>query len=302
MFAHEAGPVAARLERETPLRWQPIAYSDYHAQLPGGRPQGGRTLEPQPIDPDPRIARARAGRAERHRAGHLRRARDRRDRQGGACAAGRAGHAHARARAPRRARRGLPRRRRRLRDGHQGAGAPRGGRRRPHDRRLRAGPRARPRVPPRANAGAGRRADGARRRATARDGGGRGARPDERGVVVPCGDDSRGLDRRRADAPADPHRARAPGLDPRQRSRHPVRRRGAELQRPRSDPAELRADVLLVPERAGLARLRRSLPQVVPARPALASRPRPGLALARRDARASWPARSTSRGRRSRRR
>ena len=51
VFAREAGPTARRLERETPLRWQPIAYPDYHAQLPGGRPQGGRTLEPQPIDP-----------------------------------------------------------------------------------------------------------------------------------------------------------------------------------------------------------------------------------------------------------
>ena len=54
VFAREAGPTAARLERETPVRWQPIAYSDYHAQRPGGRPQGGRTLEPKPIDPDDR--------------------------------------------------------------------------------------------------------------------------------------------------------------------------------------------------------------------------------------------------------
>ena len=54
VFAREAGPTAARLERETPVRWQPIAYSDYHAHRPGGRPQGGRTLEPKPIDPDER--------------------------------------------------------------------------------------------------------------------------------------------------------------------------------------------------------------------------------------------------------
>jgi succinate dehydrogenase/fumarate reductase flavoprotein subunit len=54
VFAREAGPTAARLERETPVAWQPIAYPDYHAQLPGGRPQGGRTLEPKPIDPEPR--------------------------------------------------------------------------------------------------------------------------------------------------------------------------------------------------------------------------------------------------------
>jgi succinate dehydrogenase/fumarate reductase flavoprotein subunit len=56
VFAREAGPTARRLERETPVRWQPIAYPDYHAQLPGGRPQGGRTLEPQPIDPEPRAS------------------------------------------------------------------------------------------------------------------------------------------------------------------------------------------------------------------------------------------------------
>jgi 3-oxosteroid 1-dehydrogenase len=54
VFAREAGSVATRLERETPLTWQPIGYPDYHAQRPGGRPQGGRSLEPRPIDPEPR--------------------------------------------------------------------------------------------------------------------------------------------------------------------------------------------------------------------------------------------------------
>jgi succinate dehydrogenase/fumarate reductase flavoprotein subunit len=54
VFAHDAGPTAARLARETPVEWQPIAYADYHAEFEGGREQGGRTLEPQPLDPTPR--------------------------------------------------------------------------------------------------------------------------------------------------------------------------------------------------------------------------------------------------------
>ena len=56
VFAHEAGAVAERLERETPLRWQSIAYADYHAELEGGREQGGRSLEPFPLDPPASVA------------------------------------------------------------------------------------------------------------------------------------------------------------------------------------------------------------------------------------------------------
>ena len=56
VFAREAGPSVERIERETPVSWQSIPYCDYHAELEGGREQGGRTLEPKPIDPSPRIA------------------------------------------------------------------------------------------------------------------------------------------------------------------------------------------------------------------------------------------------------
>lgn len=55
VFAHQAGPTVARLQRDTPLRFQPIAYCDYHAEFTGGRPQGGRTMEPMPYDPSPEV-------------------------------------------------------------------------------------------------------------------------------------------------------------------------------------------------------------------------------------------------------
>ncbi len=55
VFTREAGPTAARLQRDTPLRLQPIPYCDYHAERAGGRPQGGRTLEPQPYDPSTQV-------------------------------------------------------------------------------------------------------------------------------------------------------------------------------------------------------------------------------------------------------
>ncbi len=48
VFVREAGPTAARIERETALRWQPLAYPDYHSEFDGGRASGGRTLEPKP--------------------------------------------------------------------------------------------------------------------------------------------------------------------------------------------------------------------------------------------------------------
>lgn len=56
VFVREAGPVAARLERETPVAWVSLPYADYHAEFDGGREQGGRSLEPLPIDPPARVA------------------------------------------------------------------------------------------------------------------------------------------------------------------------------------------------------------------------------------------------------
>src|SRR5829696_1267071 len=56
VFAESAGPTAARLQRDTKLRLQPIPYCDYHAEFDGGREHGGRTLEPQPYDPTPDAA------------------------------------------------------------------------------------------------------------------------------------------------------------------------------------------------------------------------------------------------------
>jgi 3-oxosteroid 1-dehydrogenase len=50
VFVRESGPTAARIERDTRIRLQPIPYCDYHAEYEGGREQGGRTLEPQPYD------------------------------------------------------------------------------------------------------------------------------------------------------------------------------------------------------------------------------------------------------------
>ncbi len=56
VFAREAGPTAARLQRDTKIQLQPIPYCDYHAEFEGGREQGGRTLEPQPYTPRPEVA------------------------------------------------------------------------------------------------------------------------------------------------------------------------------------------------------------------------------------------------------
>jgi succinate dehydrogenase/fumarate reductase flavoprotein subunit len=55
VFVREASGAVDWLEEHTPIEWQPIPYSDYHAHLEGGREQGGRTLEPQPILPTPRV-------------------------------------------------------------------------------------------------------------------------------------------------------------------------------------------------------------------------------------------------------
>jgi len=55
VFAREAGPTAARIQRTTPLALQAIPYCDYHAERKGGRPHGGRTLEPMPYDPSPEV-------------------------------------------------------------------------------------------------------------------------------------------------------------------------------------------------------------------------------------------------------
>jgi len=56
VFAREAGPTAARIQRDTAIRLQAIPYCDYHAEFEGGREQGGRTLEPQPYLPRPEVA------------------------------------------------------------------------------------------------------------------------------------------------------------------------------------------------------------------------------------------------------
>ncbi len=56
VFAREAGPTAARIQRDTAIQLQPIPYCDYHAEFEGGREQGGRTLEPQPYLPRPEVA------------------------------------------------------------------------------------------------------------------------------------------------------------------------------------------------------------------------------------------------------
>jgi 3-oxosteroid 1-dehydrogenase len=49
VFVNEAAPVARELEAGGELVWQPLAYPDYHAELPGGRAEGGRSLEPRPL-------------------------------------------------------------------------------------------------------------------------------------------------------------------------------------------------------------------------------------------------------------
>lgn len=55
VFVREARNAVGFLEANTPIRWQPIAYTDYHAHLEGGRVQGGRTLEPAPFVPSERV-------------------------------------------------------------------------------------------------------------------------------------------------------------------------------------------------------------------------------------------------------
>lgn len=55
-FVEEAPSTARRLEEGGPLRWQPIAYPDYHAGRPGSR-DGGRSMEVEPIDVDTELDR-----------------------------------------------------------------------------------------------------------------------------------------------------------------------------------------------------------------------------------------------------
>ena len=180
VFVREAARPPRWLERDTPLRWQPIPYSDYHAELEGGREQGGRTLEPQPIDPTPARSRDLIRDAPNvSGADHLRRAapaarstgRRSRARDG-------AGIVDARPRrcSPACSRRASTRASS-VRTGVRVRELPGGRRRRPRDRRLRARPGARAaflRGPLLAPVGApdrrGRRAadgDGRRRRARA---------------------------------------------------------------------------------------------------------------------------------------
>jgi 3-oxosteroid 1-dehydrogenase len=49
VFTRTAADVARSLEAAAELVWQPLSYPDYHAELPGGRRQGGRSLEPCPL-------------------------------------------------------------------------------------------------------------------------------------------------------------------------------------------------------------------------------------------------------------
>src|SRR5581483_11504404 len=55
VFVRESRETAARLERETPLRWEALPYPDYHSERPGGRPAGGRSLEPVAYDAPARV-------------------------------------------------------------------------------------------------------------------------------------------------------------------------------------------------------------------------------------------------------
>lgn len=55
VFVHEARRTVDRIQKDTMLRLQPVPYCDYHAEFEGGRPQGGRTMEPQPYDPSPEV-------------------------------------------------------------------------------------------------------------------------------------------------------------------------------------------------------------------------------------------------------
>jgi 3-oxosteroid 1-dehydrogenase len=55
VFAHEARTTVDRLHAKTGLRFQSVPYCDYHAEFDGGRPQGGRTMEPEPYDPSTEV-------------------------------------------------------------------------------------------------------------------------------------------------------------------------------------------------------------------------------------------------------
>jgi succinate dehydrogenase/fumarate reductase flavoprotein subunit len=55
VFVRESRATAARLERETPLRWEALPYPDYHSERPGGRADGGRSLEPVAYDAPPSV-------------------------------------------------------------------------------------------------------------------------------------------------------------------------------------------------------------------------------------------------------
>lgn len=48
VFLEHAGDTVRWLEENSPLRWQAIAYPDYHDEKPGGKP-GGRAVEPVPF-------------------------------------------------------------------------------------------------------------------------------------------------------------------------------------------------------------------------------------------------------------
>ena len=249
--------------------------ADYHAEFEGGREQGGRTLEPLPIDPPPRVAAlVRDAPNVTAPVTYVELATGR-DRSRGARAAQGARDVHARTCAARRPARGLPRRGRRGEDRAPGA------------ERSRT---PMPSCSPRAASSATRSS----RQAFLRGPmlapvGAPSARGDGLRLAIAAGAQLGSMSEAwwcpAAQIPGDTidgepmfrliltERARPGCLLVNGRGRRFVdeAQNYNDLGR---DAPELRADVVLLPERAGLARLRRQVSRDLPARPALAPRSR----------------------------